>query len=363
MDFRPITDSINSAVRRVIESGGYRRYSGESCDQLAAELAQRLGASELVLTSSGTAAMELALRGLGVSAGDEVLLSAYDYPGNFWAIERIGARPVLLDIEPNSWRISASGLQQIVDDRTRYKALILSHLHGQLQDMASARQWCDLRGISLVEDACQGLGANIAGRPAGSFGHASIVSFGGGKVLSAGRGGALLTSDAVVAQRAKIAAGGGSGPFALSELQAAVVNAQLPWLEQIVTHCRQYFATVVSCLPERKRICMPFVDDLVDTAFYQAGFIVADDLVTLSSINTSNLQSQLIEVLRIAGIPAGTGFSGFHRRTARRCRHLQPLVHTANVTACTVTIHHSVAVESQVSAELVADTIDRFFRQ
>lgn len=291
-----------------------------------------------------------------------MLLSAYDYPGNFWAIERIGARPVLLDVEPNSWRISASGLQQIVDHGTRCKALIVSHLHGQLQDMASVRHWCDQLGISLVEDACQGLGATLTGRPAGSFGHASIVSFGGGKVLSAGRGGAMLTSDAVVAQRAKIAAGGGSGPYALSELQAAVVNAQLPWLEPIVSHCRQYFSTVASCLRECDQICIPFADDLANTAFYQAGFIVPGDLVTTESANTSNLPSQLIEALRIAGIPAGTGFAGFHRRTARRCRQSQPLVHTANVTARTVTIHHSVAVDSHVSAELLADKIDQFFR-
>ena len=363
MDYSQIIESVSAAARRVIESGGYRRYSGENCAQLAAELAQRQAASEVVLTSSGTAATELALRALGVTANDEVLLSAYDYPGNFWAIERIGARPVLLDVEPNSWRINTSDLEQLGGGEGNCKALIVSHLHGQLQDVASIRKLCDERKISLVEDACQSLGATLGGRPAGSFGHASIVSFGGGKVLSAGRGGALLTSDESLAQRAKILAGGGSGPYALSELQAAVVNAQLPYLGDIVAHCRQFFTTVVDGIRARENLCIPFEGDLPSAAFYQAGFIVSGDVKTMPPLNTGKLQSQMIDTLRIAGIAAGTGFSGFHRRSARRCGQLRPLVHTANVTDCTVTIHHSVALESHVSAELLAETMDRCVNQ
>lgn len=363
MDYSQIIESVSAAARRVIESGGYRSYLGENCARLAAELSQRQAASEAVLTSSGTAAMELALRALGVTAEDEVLLSAYDYPGNFWAIERIGARPVLLDVEPNSWRINASDLEQLGSGQRNCKALIVSHLHGQLQDVATIRKLCDERKIALVEDACQSLGATIVGRPAGSFGHASIVSFGGGKVLSAGRGGALLTSDVSVAQRARMLSGGGSGPYALSELQAAVVNAQLPWLEGIVTHCRQFFATVVGRIQTRESFCIPFEGDLPRASFYQAGFIVNGDQKTMQQQNPGNLQAHLIDTLRIAGIAAGTGFSGFHRRSARRCRQLRPLVHTANVTDCTVTIHHSVALESQVSAELLAETLNRFIIQ
>ncbi len=364
MDHSQIVESISVAVRQVVESGGYRLYSGESCERLTTELAQRMSANEVLLTSSGTIAMELALRALGVAAGDEVLLSAYDYPGNFWAIERIGARPVLLDIDPTSWRINASGLEHAWEQVMGCKAVVVSHLHGQLQDVAALRFWCDDRGLALVEDTCQGVGATIQGRPAGSFGHASIVSFGGGKVLSAGRGGALLTSDGALAQRAKILAGGGSGPFALSELQAAVVNAQLPYLDDIVSHSRQYFAAIAKCLQTSDRVLIPFAEDLCHTAFYQAGFIlkgVEDPRQSADARDTQ--QTRIVDALRTVGIPAGTGFPGFHRRSARRCRQAHPLEQVANVAARTVTIHHSAATiqtpatRSPASAELAAEIL------
>ncbi len=345
-----ILQSVRQAVDEALTSDRYRVYQGQSCDQLESLLCQRFSASQTLLTSSGSAGLELALRAAGVGPGDEVLLSAYDYPGNFWAIERTGARPVLLDVEEQGWRIDQEALLSgDGNDASRtIKALVVSHLHGQLQPVSQLRSWCDQRGIVMIEDACQAVGATIAGQSVASFGHASIVSFGGGKVLSCGRGGAVLTSDPQLAQRARIAAGAGSGPYTMSELQAAVVVAQLAWLDRINAECRDYFTQVALAVEasagmsngeSASDVVCPYTsidNEPEQKAFYQAGFLLRRD--------RDGQLAQAVGELSAAGVAAGVGFAGFHRRSTRRCRAWTPLLHTAVAAANTLTIHHRQAL-------------------
>lgn len=355
------------AAHRVVESGDYRLYSGQHCEQLSEQICQLCGSAESLLTSSGTAAVELALRSAGVGSGDRVLISAYDYPGNFWAIERVGARPVLLDTEQAGWRIDCTRLPELGGGP--FRAMIASHLHGQLQPLSELRLWCEAAGAVLLEDACQAVGARVDGKPAGSVGHVGVISFGGGKVLSAGRGGALVTSDAGIAQRARIAAGSGSGPYSLSELQAAVVVAQLPWLTEINQLCRGFFAELAACLyghlpahlsdtsrtnlsaaasgcvladaSAGPQIETPYLAQSAHAAFYQAGLLI-NRLQALVE-PPPNPVERLAERLRNAGVPVGAGFAGFHRRSQRRCDVAQTLIHAPRIAATTLTIHHSAA--------------------
>jgi len=379
-----ILQSVRQAVDDVLTSDLYRNYLGQYCDRLAGMLCQCFSASDALLTSSGSAALELALRAAGVGPGDEVLLSAYDYPGNFWAIERSGARPVLVDLEENGWRIDQTALLQGWQDDSSHtiKALVVSHLHGQLQPISELRRWCDQQGIMLIEDACQAVGASIEGDSVGSFGHASIVSFGGGKVLSCGRGGALMTNDPQLAQRARIAAGVGSGPYTMSELQAAVVVAQFPWLERVNAECRQYFTQVAQALTSAA-VTSPYTSSangVQQNAFYQAGFLLSGDsgarrgesASDSGAALTANLQydsrandsamlagwqSRVVGELKVRGVAAGVGFAGFHRRSARRCRTWTPLLHAAAIAAGTITIHHREALTARFSPQQLADLI------
>ncbi len=343
-----IDDAVRAAVMRALVDNGYRRYAGSQCEQLAAELGERFSASDVLLCSSGTAALEIGLRAAGVGPGDEVLLSAYDYPGNFWAIERVGARPLLIDVEPHGWRMDSKQLEQAWDNAPApfLKAVVASHLHGQLQDMQALRAWCEKRDLILIEDASQAVGASQGGKAVGALGHASIVSFGGGKVLSSGRGGALLTSDAAFAQRARLCAGAGSGPYALSELQAATVVAQLPWLEAINQQCRLYFTQLADSLQHLPHIRCPYTHDLPNTSFYQAGLLSDDPSATICTLTS-------------LGFPAGTGFAGFHRRSARRCRRWQPLQNITSVATRTVTIHYSAALDRGLSIAQAAKLLEQ----
>ena len=379
-----LQSQINAAVRdaldKLLTEDGFRHYSGLHCERLAAELSHRLGASHVLLCSSGTAALELALRAAGVGLGDEVLLSAYDYPGNFWAVERVGARPLLLDVDSGSWRISADQLSRAwdADPAPNLKAMVVSHLHGQLQDIPALSRWCAEHGVVLIEDACQALGASIGGQAVGSLGNASIVSFGGSKLLSSGRGGALLTSDNSFAQRAKKFSGGGSGPFALSELQATAVVAQLPWVDVIVQSCRQFFTELAINLQTLDVVSVPFTSDLPNTSFYQAGLLCRppclrqsnkasvgklDDSLSNRVEHLTGQQTQVIESLLRTGVPAGVGFAGFHRRSSRRCRHWQPLQHAALVAAGTCTIHFSAALDARATPQQIAATLAQLDRK
>lgn len=368
MLLKKIQNSVRMALVELGETDAYRDYTGPYTRRLESELTTRMGINHCLLTSSGTAAIEMGLRTAAVGQGDEVVLSAYDYPGNFWAVERVGAKPVLVDVEANGWRVPLSSIREVLRTSNHCKAVIASHLHGQVQEAVELRQLCDEFGVLLVEDCCQSLGSEIedpamGSRVVGSLGHFATLSFGGGKLLSAGRGGALLTQDASLAQRAKIAAGAGSGPYALSETQAAIVLAQLPWLEQVKQHCCEYFAEVFQRLGPQTvnsgvEWAVPCARQLVDrrAGLYQAGFLVYSnaDLAAIAEGRpgaAEKLISRLRERPAGSQLALGTGFPGFHRRSERRCRIAEPLVNAPQIVQRTVVVHHRVALEEHLSPQ------------
>ena len=309
--------------------------------------------------------MEILLRAAGIGVGDEVLLSSYDYPGTFWAIERVGARPVLLDTAAHSWRIATASLEETYQPAC--KALVVSHLHGELQDVHALRDWCDDRGMLLIEDACQAIGATCLDRPVGSFGHAAVFSFGGGKLLSCGRGGAWATSSEALAIPARVAAGAGSGPYAMSELQAAAVMAQLPWLEAINSACRTFFGAFHEHLTARNCTWhFSPLGSLKTTAFYQCGWQLPSSIHEHSPDRSpEQARQELITSLRrtpaqaeaeiLASLPVGAGFPGFHRRSTRRCRQASNLNNAIEAAQRTLVFHHSLVLQQQWTQQQLAD--------
>jgi perosamine synthetase len=353
-----VRESVKAVLEELANSEAYRTYTGNYSYELMQSIAAYLDGSTALLASSGTAALEIALRAAGIGEGDEVILSAYDYPGNFWAIERCLAKPMLIDTEPNSWRIEPMALDGAIGmGGGAVKAIVVSHLHGQLQPMRELREWCDETELLLVEDNCQGIGAEIAGAPSGTFGHICIGSFGGGKVLSAGRGGFLATKSEPLMQRARIASGAGSGPYMMSELQAAVVLAQWVWLPSITQLCREFFGEVSEILrAEGCEHLFPAETSLETTAFYQAGWLTpAQPMVGVGSASAQ--RDEMLVKLQHGGIACGAGFSGFHRRSNRRCRVVGELANAANVADRTWVVHHSQALTGRFSTSEVAGKI------
>jgi dTDP-4-amino-4,6-dideoxygalactose transaminase len=347
-----LADEIRDALMAMAADGSWSRYEGLHCDRLRMALREQFSQPEVTLCCSGTIAVELALRGLGIGAGDEVILAGYDFPGNFRAIEAVGARPVLADLEPDSWCLDADRAADAIGPATR--AIVCSHLHGTLAPMRKLRELADARGLFLVEDTCQVPGALVDGRPAGSWGHVAALSFGGSKLLTAGRGGAVLAADPRVSQRIRIFADRGNEAFPLSELQAAVLLPQLRRLAAMNTerlarasHLRDLVSPIAAWRPPRDWRAT----ESQRPAFYKlAWWFEPPEEDAPSTPENSTLPSAFVAgtdaataatAAQSAGLPLDTAFRGFADRTARRCRKADDLHFARRAAARTLLLHHT----------------------
>lgn len=337
----PADPEIEAALRAAFRDGSWGQYDGPNSQRLTTLLATQFQAAFVHLCCSGTIGVELALRGCGVVAGDEVILAGYDFPGNFRAIEALGARPVLVDIDPDRWSLNIGQLEAAASDRVT--AVLVSHLHGASSPMPLMMETARARGWKVVEDACQQPGAQVAGRPAGAWGDAAVLSFGGSKLLTAGRGGAVLTSDPTISQRIKVFSERGNRAFPLSELQAAVLAPQLDRLEQR-NHDR---AAAIGAVREitagvPAEVLRPIrVDRLEYAAFYKHAwsFVPAE--------KSAVAREQLLAILANAGAPYGAGFRGFANRSSKRCRQVGELEWSRRFSQSTVLLHHAVLLATE----------------
>ena len=320
----PVADEdVRLALEAAYADGSWGRYDGPHGELLENRLAELQQVEHVQLCASGTLAVELALRGLKVAAGDEVILAGYDFSGNFRAIEAVGARPVLIDIEPRTWCLDVAQLEAAMSPGT--KAVIVSHLHGGLADMPRICELATRHGIAVVEDACQNPGAVVAGKPAGTWGDAGVLSFGGSKLLTAGRGGAVLTRRNDVRQRMKVFCERGNHAFPLSELQAAVL---LPQVQKLADRNRRRAENVDRLLAACGDIAalVPLENDANrgEAVYYKLPWLYQAEQCADVPRET------LIAAVRAEGVALDSGFRGFTRRPASVCRKVGSLPHSTS---------------------------------
>jgi dTDP-4-amino-4,6-dideoxygalactose transaminase len=346
-DWPPADDGVRLALERAWADGSWGRYHAGHTERLAAELARMHDVEFVELCCSGTLAVELALRGLKIGAHDEVILAGYDFPGNFRAIEATGAKPVLVDVEADGWLLDVDALSAAKSDRTR--AVIVSHLHGQLADMPRIMRLAVELGLAVVEDACQATGATLAGRVAGSWGDVGVLSFGGSKLLTAGRGGAILTRDAEVHQRAKIFCQRGNHAFPLSELQAAVLLPQLETLTERNETRRSAAARLLAAAADLPGL-RPLIHRTPEAApsYYKLAWRYVPGELHDCPID------DFVAALQAEGLPFDRGFRGFALRSQRRCRKVGPLDHSRRAAETTIVLHHPILLEPPARIDAVA---------
>jgi dTDP-4-amino-4,6-dideoxygalactose transaminase len=196
--YREVRDELLPEVERLLASGAF--VGGEALTRFESAFAAFCGVGHAVGVANGTDALHLALRAVGVAAGDEVVTVPNTFVATAEAIAQAGARPVLVDVRPDTLLIDAAALDAVVTPRTR--AIVPVHLYGRLADVDALERWCGARGVALVEDAAQAHGAALGGRRAGAFGDAAGFSFYPAKNLgAAGEAGAVVTRRADVAAR------------------------------------------------------------------------------------------------------------------------------------------------------------------
>ena len=341
-----------AALEKMSRDGSWGRYHGEHCEQLRAAIAKMHDAEHVALVASGTIAVELALRGLGIGTGDEVILAAYDFPGNFRAIECVGATPVLVDICQHTWCLDAEQLETAISSST--KAVIVSHLHGGLANMRSIESIARKHGISIVEDACQSPGAVVDGRTAGTWGDVSVWSFGGSKLLSAGRGGAVMTRDDRVMQRIKVFAHRGNDAFALSEMQAAVLIPQLKQLAQCNAQRLQNVLRLTEALDGLEALRGLRQNNYENQpAYYKVPWCFEP------AVSDPTSREDAIAAFAAEGIAIDAGFRGFAGRSERRCRKHGELKHARAAAQATLILHHPILLENTETIEKLARTMRR----
>ncbi len=229
---------IEERVLQVLRSGQY--VGGLEVAALEEEFAAYCGSACGVAVNSGTAALHVALLALGIGPGDEVITVAHTFVATVEAITAVGARPVLVDIDPETYTLDPHLLQAAITPRT--KAIIPVHLYGQTADMAPILELARAHDIAVVEDACQAHGALYRGQRAGALGDIGCFSFYPSKNLgSAGEGGIAVTDSPELAARMRsLREHGQASPYQheafgfnyrLPAIQAAVLRVKLPHLD------------------------------------------------------------------------------------------------------------------------------------
>src|SRR5213083_714363 len=235
--YRPLRDELLAAIARVCDS--QRFIMGPEITALEEELARMLGIRHAISVSSGTDAVLLALMTLDITAGDEVVTTTYSFFATAGAIVRLGARPVLVDIDPATFNIDPGQIAAAITPRT--KAILPVHLFGLSADLDPIMASANRAGIAVIEDAAQAIGSSYKSRPLGTIGAFGCFSFFPSKNLGAfGDAGLLTTNDAERAKRARLLRTHGMEPkyfhhlvganFRMDALQAAVLRVKAPHL-------------------------------------------------------------------------------------------------------------------------------------
>lgn len=237
--YAQIRDEVREAIDRVCDSQQF--ILGPEVATFEQEVAAYCGVRHAVGVSSGTDALLAALIALGAGPGDEVITTAYSFFASAGAIARLGARPVFVDIDPATFNIDARAVAGMITSRTR--AIMPVHLFGRMADMDPILEVAQARGVPIVEDAAQAIGArDEQGRLAGGIGTVACLSFFPSKNLGAfGDAGMVLTNDAALAETLRILRVHGSRPkyyhevvggnFRLDALQAGVLRVKLTHLD------------------------------------------------------------------------------------------------------------------------------------
>lgn len=258
---RELQAELKEAFSRILASGSY--ILGEEVEAFEREFAAYCGAAWGIGVASGTDALTLTLRALGVGPGKEVVLPAFSAPPTAVAVALTGARPVFADVDPVTSNIDPHDAETKIGERTA--ALVVVHLYGKMADMPSLVKIAEDHGVPLVEDCAQAHGASLGGKGAGTWGIAGCYSFYPTKNLGAlGDAGMVVTNDAVLAERLRSMRDYGRRDrdtldtvghnSRLDELQAALLRVKLAYLSEWNSRRREiamYYRERLEGLPVR----------------------------------------------------------------------------------------------------------------
>jgi len=259
--YRALKPEIDRAVLQVLDSAQF--ILGPAVSAFEKDFAAFCHTSEAIGVNSGTSALHLSLLAAGVGPGDEVITVPFTFVATVAAIEHAGAKPVLVDIEPDYWTMDPASVEAAITPRT--KAIVPVHLYGQPADMDPILAIAKRHGLMVIEDACQAHGSEYRGRRCGSMGQSGCFSFYPGKNLGAyGEGGAVVTSDPAMAEKIRLLRAWGEETryehkyrgfnYRMDGVQGAVLGVKLKYLEGWTEARRRHAAEYAAQLTDTPAI-------------------------------------------------------------------------------------------------------------
>jgi perosamine synthetase len=274
-----------------------------------------------VAVSSGTAGLHLAVRVLGIGAGDEVIVPSFTFIAVASAVRYEGAVPVFVDIDPVSLNLSAGAVERAITQRTR--AIVAVHTFGVPAQMDALLEIAHRHGLAVIEDACEAIGATIGGRPVGSFGDAAVFAFYPNKQITTGEGGMVVTRHGELADRMRSLRNQGRSEcgdwlqheelgynYRLSEIACTLGVGQMRRLESILDRRAQIARRYHGRLADEPKLDLP----ASDMAGVRISWFVY--VVRLTSEYQAADRDQIIRELEQAGIGCGRYFAPIHLQPA-----------------------------------------------
>ncbi|HMK95314.1 MAG TPA: DegT/DnrJ/EryC1/StrS family aminotransferase [Candidatus Limnocylindrales bacterium] len=256
------------AVVKVLRSGMLTSGlgAGSEVTKFEQNFAKVAGVKHAVAVNTGTAALHSAVMASGVNRGDEVILPSFTFVATVEAVVLAGGRPVFADVDGETFNLSPAAVEKAITKKT--KAILPVDLYGFSADMKPMREIAEEHGLALIEDAAQAHGATYAGKPAGSFADAACWSFYASKNITTGEGGIITTSNDQTdetlrlirthGEKAKYASLILGNNYRMSEMQAALGNAQLEKLSSFVAKRRQNAQRLTKVLEKSSRLILPY---------------------------------------------------------------------------------------------------------
>jgi dTDP-4-amino-4,6-dideoxygalactose transaminase len=267
--YNSIQNEIDGAIQNVIRETAF--ISGKYVKEFESGFSKYTGLNNVIACANGTDSLEILLKAYGIGTGDEVLVPAVSWISTSEAVSSVGAKPVFVDIDQNSYTIDPKLIEEKITSHT--KAIIPVHLYGNPADMSGIMEIAEKYKLIVIEDCAQSHGAEIAGKMAGSFGHAASYSFYPGKNLGAyGDAGAMATNDDAIAAKSRMIANHGQQEkhnhliegrnSRMDGLQGAILSVKIKyikdWTEKRITNATMYTKLLQSAgvkLPVVKNNC------------------------------------------------------------------------------------------------------------
>jgi dTDP-4-amino-4,6-dideoxygalactose transaminase len=322
-----------AAVAEVFASG-WPAGQGPQGKALEAELAKRYGAGDAVAVSNCGAALHLALLGLGVKPGDEVIVADYTFPAPAQAVRYVGAVPVCADVRADTGTVDPQAVADLIGPRT--VGIIAVDTLGLPADYAELQALADKHGLFVVEDAACAVGATYRGVEAGALAEVACLSFHGRKGATSGEGGALITADAAVGHEARLRASFGIGSifdqaqivglpiseftqvgynYKLADIASAILRVQLGRIPELLERRQAVAARYAELLADEDLLTLPFVPE-DRTHAWQSYIVTLDRGVDRGAVATE---------LRAQGIGCGHGAWATHLQPVFEAKQACPV--------------------------------------